>query len=145
MIFFSSCPLCYATRLEMQTFEKESQFKLRNPEEYARDIERLADSSTHVRGVKKYCKLNDLKYFHSKNNWINDVMHTLFQGCFIPKYVFFKSSNSSISFFIRLDSECYERCCLFSLEGRLHNTGVFQQSHARRFQSPSRRKEKQTV
>jgi hypothetical protein len=75
-----SCALCYATKEEMQNYVKENQFVLRTRAEYEKDCRDLADSNSHVRGIKAYCKLNDLNYFHTTENWINDVMHTVFQG-----------------------------------------------------------------
>ncbi len=58
-----SCILCYATREDMQTYEKEEEFKLRCPREYEIDIsmlENLPSGRTHFRGVKSICALNDL-------------------------------------------------------------------------------------
>ncbi len=64
----------------MQKFVRESQFALRNRNEYQKDLEKLAQSDSHVRGLKWYSKLNDLKYFHTTENYVNDIMHTVFQG-----------------------------------------------------------------
>lgn len=33
-----------------------------------------------VRGVFRPCVLNDLTFFHTMDNWINDVMHTVNEG-----------------------------------------------------------------
>ncbi len=64
----------------MQEYVNENQFVPRSKKEYEKDLINVANSESHVRGIKRYCKLNDLKYFHTKKNHINDIMHTLFQG-----------------------------------------------------------------
>jgi hypothetical protein len=75
------CAICYAKRNDMQTFNREKDFKLRNLQDYSKDLEELEDSDAlHVRGVKRYCKLNDLRYFHIVLNFVNDCMHTVSQG-----------------------------------------------------------------
>ncbi len=64
----------------MQKYVRESQFVLRNRNEYQKDLEKLSQSDSHVRGLKWYSKLNNLKYFHTTENYVNDIMHTVFQG-----------------------------------------------------------------
>lgn len=75
------CPLCYATRDEMQTLFKESCFQLRNPTDYSSDVSNLQTSQdVHVRGVKQPCILNNLDNWKVMDNWINDSMHTVYMS-----------------------------------------------------------------
>lgn len=73
------CAICYATREEMQTKFKESEFYMRNREDYESDTARL-DLETHVRGIKYLCPLNEVDNFHITENYSNDAMHTILQG-----------------------------------------------------------------
>ena len=74
------CLYCYATREEMQTLYRESDFVLRTKEEYKNDVAMLLDlppGKNHVRGVKSDCAFNQLPNFHVVENWVNDSMHTV--------------------------------------------------------------------
>ena len=57
-------------------------FTLRTRESHALDLAGLhnVQPGCHVRGVKYDCVFNQLLAFHSLDNWINDCMHTLFEG-----------------------------------------------------------------
>ena len=80
------CLLCYATREEMQTYERESDFSLRTKETYANDLTMLNSlpaGKNHYRGVKRQCALNALPSYHIIDNWTNDSMHTSLEG-FMP-------------------------------------------------------------
>lgn len=77
------CSLCYCTRDEAQNLFDEKSFCLRTPELYLIDIEELKflrPNQSNVRGVKRFCVFNRLKFFHIMENWINDCMHTCLQG-----------------------------------------------------------------
>ncbi len=75
------CLLCYATKPEMQTYFLEKDFKLRTVEEYNKDLLILETTQQeNYRGIKRKCKLNDLKNFHVIENWTNDCMHTVLEG-----------------------------------------------------------------
>jgi len=77
------CPMCYATRAEMQKFEEESECHLRTRGEYLNDVsklESLPPGKNNFRGVKRDSIFNRLGYFHVIDNWINDPMHTLLEG-----------------------------------------------------------------
>jgi hypothetical protein len=77
------CIICYATKEDMQKFDKESDFKLRTRTDYEYDLSMLNDlpsNQNHFRGVKGPCKLNDLDDFHIMENWCNDSMHTYIEG-----------------------------------------------------------------
>ncbi len=77
------CLMCYATREQMQTFEKESAFELRTVEQYDNDVSQLDDlppGKNHFRGVKAPSFFNDLIHFYVCTNWVNDPMHTVTEG-----------------------------------------------------------------
>ncbi len=77
------CIICYATREDMRTYNKESDFKLRTRVEYESDLSKLDDlppDKIHFRGVKSTCLFNELMHFHVCENWLNDPMHTLTEG-----------------------------------------------------------------
>ena len=75
------CALCYATREEMQLYFEEKYFELRTPEKYEQDLRSLELSeSENILGVVRRCVLNELIFFKIMSNWINDCMHTLFEG-----------------------------------------------------------------
>ena len=77
------CPLCYCSREESQTKFTEREFVCRNKALYDWDIANLLSRSAHqihIKGIKKFCLLNRLKFFHIMENWINDCMHTVLQG-----------------------------------------------------------------
>ncbi len=80
------CLLCYATRNDMQNYEKESDFTLRTKEEHTYDLsmlDSLPAARNHFRGVKRECPLNFLDSYHITDNWTNDSMHTGLEG-FVP-------------------------------------------------------------
>ena len=77
------CVLCYATRDEMQQKFRESMFILRTVDSYNHDLSQLPSrdqNQVHVRGIKAPCVLNQSKYFHIMENFINDCMHTVLEG-----------------------------------------------------------------
>ena len=77
------CLLCYATREDMRTFQKESDFQLRTRTEYEADVSQLSNlppGKNHCRGVKAASIFNDLIDFHICDNWVNDAMHTVIEG-----------------------------------------------------------------
>ncbi len=75
------CSLCNCTRDEAQNLFDEKSFRLRTPELYLIDMEELKfPNQPNVRGVKRFCVFNRLKFFHLMENWINDCMHTCLQG-----------------------------------------------------------------
>ena len=77
------CVLCYATKEEMQKFDKESDFKMRTRIDYEYDLsmlDKLPENQIHFRGIKAPCILNSLDNFHIMDNWCNDSMHTFIEG-----------------------------------------------------------------
>jgi len=77
------CTLCYATRDNVQTCFVEEKFEMRTKCAYDHDVPCVTDreqSARHVRGVKRYCELNNVVGYHVTNNYCIDVMHTLLEG-----------------------------------------------------------------
>ena len=69
----------------MQEYVNENKFAPRSKKEYEKDLINVANSESHVRGIKRYCKLNDLKYFHTKKI----ILMTSCTHCFKVKENFF--------------------------------------------------------
>lgn len=90
------CRFCLCTKTECQHITRESECILRNIQNYEESLETIADSEqvnyNDSNGVKFYCVLSDLKYFHIVQNASVDAMHDINEGC-IPKFLceFFKS------------------------------------------------------
>jgi len=78
------CTLCYASSDEIQHKFREEQFCKRTITEYNEDVSNvpkmLKQGKVHCRGVKRYCKLNDLEGFHVTDNWSLDIMHVVLEG-----------------------------------------------------------------
>lgn len=81
---FFYCRICELPKVKCKTHTKEDPKTLRTKKNYA---ERLAvvESSDKVnysttRGVKRYCALNKLKYFHMVENISVDILHDLNEG-----------------------------------------------------------------
>lgn len=88
------CRHCLTSRNECQTLCKEQQSKIRTRNHYDEQI-KIIDVSEKVKydetkGVKYYCKLNDLQHFHITTNPTVDIMHDLLEGCvpFLMKKLF---------------------------------------------------------
>ena len=76
--------MCFAKKDQIQSNFLESDFVLRTPVEYDRDIAELpslhAQGNIHSRGVKRFCLLNDIPGFHVTTNYSLDVMHIVMEG-----------------------------------------------------------------
>lgn len=73
----------YATRDSVQTCFVEEEFEIRTKCAYDDDVFRVTGGekfACHVRGVKRYCELNNVVGYHVTNNYCIDVMHTLLEG-----------------------------------------------------------------
>lgn len=82
------CRICICTKSECQCATQEDQCVLRTIKNYEESIDVIDDSESvnynDSNGVKFYCVLSDLKYFHIVQNATVDAMHDLNEGC-IPK------------------------------------------------------------
>lgn len=89
------CRFCLCSREELHIITHESNCNLRTIGNYEESLELIAES-VHVdynssNGVKFYCVLSDLQYFHIVENATADIMHDINEGC-ITKFLwrFFK-------------------------------------------------------
>lgn len=89
------CRHCISSKSECQRFLSESDCTLRTVESYQNSL-RIIDESESVNlnetdGVKYYCVLSDLNYYHIVLNPTADIMHDICEGC-IPQLLshFFK-------------------------------------------------------
>lgn len=109
------CRQCECSNHECQSMCRENFGKLRSRESYDEQIN-IINNSVKVdyektKGVKYYCKLSDLKYFHVVDNPTADIMHdvcegtipfalkVLFKFCFKSKLFTLSELNSMIQFF----------------------------------------------
>lgn len=78
------CRICECSKYECRELYKENINKLRTRENYSMRLTEV-ENSTDVEyvktcGVKRYCVLNDLKYFNIVENHSVDIMHDLNEG-----------------------------------------------------------------
>lgn len=82
------CRHCLTSNKECSYFTSESQCSLRTLESYAISLDKVDNSESvnldDTDGVKFYCVLSNLKYFHILTNPTVDIMHDLAEGC-IPE------------------------------------------------------------
>ena len=67
----------------MQEVFDEELCEYRTPEKHSEDLmqlQNLPPSKNNYRGIKFDTPFNDLRHFQSTNNWVNDIMHSAFQG-----------------------------------------------------------------
>lgn len=109
------CRHCESSKNECQSMSRENINTIRTKESYDNQISIVNESVKvkydETKGVKYYCKLSDLKYFHIVDNPTADIMHDICEGTipFALKVLFnfcFKSElftpeelNSMIQFF----------------------------------------------
>lgn len=89
------CRHCLSSKSECQTLTSESECTLRTVENYEKSLQ-IVDESESVNlnetdGVKHYCVLSSLHYYHIVKNPTADIMHDICEGC-IPELLthFFK-------------------------------------------------------
>lgn len=83
-----NCRFCENSSDEYQNFFNEKQCRLRTKESYSSNL-KVIQTLTKIDykqtfGVKRYCQLNDLKFYHMLENKSVDIMHDLNEGV-IPK------------------------------------------------------------
>lgn len=79
------CRYCMRSKDDCQTLCSDDGHYKRTKNDYAKQI-KIVELSEKVdfnetKGVKMYCKLNDLDYFHILDNPTVDPMHDLLEGC----------------------------------------------------------------
>lgn len=89
-----SCRICEIEMDERQVACKENKSLYRSKDKYAEAVAIIENSENvdyiATKGVKRYCVLNDLSYYHILDNIFLDPMHDLFEGILrdLLKYVF---------------------------------------------------------
>lgn len=78
------CRICEADKAQCKIMTAEDETKLRNVSRYNDIIAQINDSDKvdykKSFGIKRYCELNDLKFFHTCVNFAVDIMHDLNEG-----------------------------------------------------------------
>ncbi|XP_055309646.1 uncharacterized protein LOC129573284, partial [Sitodiplosis mosellana] len=77
------CRFCECHREECKIMSKEDTSKLRKSGSYNETCARLLKEeldATESKGVRLYCKLNDLQSFHMLENYTVDILHDLLEG-----------------------------------------------------------------
>lgn len=78
------CRFCVCHKNECKVLTKEVPEKLRDIDSYNEICTRIIEEEnldlTETKGVREYCKLNDLKNFHIFSNYSVDPMHDLLEG-----------------------------------------------------------------
>lgn len=81
----SFCRICECSKIECQHLTEENPEKIRTVESYQRQIDIVSESTkvdySETKGVKYYCLLSDLNYFHVVSNPTADIMHDINEGC----------------------------------------------------------------
>jgi hypothetical protein len=71
------CRHCMLPRTEFQTSFTEKSESLRTIEQYEEAVQTISVTDT---GIKLRCALNTLDHFHAAENYIQDIMHDVFEG-----------------------------------------------------------------
>lgn len=77
----NSCRLCECTKDELQRTFVEDSTKMRQKSDYDELIHKLGDERcTNIKGIKTFCVLNRLQFYHMLENRSVDLMHDLNEG-----------------------------------------------------------------
>lgn len=88
----NSCRLCECTREEIQKTFIEIPSKMRQKSDYNELIHQLENQDgSNVRGIKMFCVLNNLKFYHMMENRSVDLMHDMNEGKFSYQLISFVS------------------------------------------------------
>lgn len=96
------CRVCSMPHHECMVSTSEQKKYLRNITDYNKTIEKIGSGGTvdltETKGIKQYCVLNELKYFHILDNMSVDIMHDIFEGiaAFLLKDIFEYCSANGI-------------------------------------------------
>lgn len=76
------CRICTALKRDCQRMTMEDPTLIRTIDGYNKNLQLLEsnDKIKDTQGIKTYCCLNDLKYFHIMKNITVDLMHDIFEG-----------------------------------------------------------------
>lgn len=98
----SYCRVCECVQMDCKKLCVEDKTKIRNKEKYQQQLNAISCTSKvdymETLGVKRYCVLNDLKYFNVFDNISVDIMHDLNEGAipFLMKHLFKLCISSKI-------------------------------------------------
>lgn len=80
----SWCRFCECDSIECKNLHGEIPSKKRTKERYAEQLVTIANSEkvsfSDTIGVKRYCELNNLRYYHMFDTMTPDIMHDLNEG-----------------------------------------------------------------
>lgn len=78
------CRICEAAKCVCHTLCREDESLLRTIQKYETNVQKVKNSKkvqySETKGIKQYCILNDLKYFHMLNSPSQDPFHDLNEG-----------------------------------------------------------------
>lgn len=78
------CRFCLCSKEEIQTSCRESPHKARNKKNYEEQLSKINDATKvdykSTKGIARYCRLNDLEYYHMFDSMVPDIMHDLNEG-----------------------------------------------------------------
>lgn len=78
------CRTCLCSKEETQIMTRDNPEKYRTKQDYDAAIDDIRNSQTvdlkKTKGIREYCVLNNLKYFHILQNMNADIMHDLCEG-----------------------------------------------------------------
>lgn len=81
-----SCRICECKKEDLQGLFVEDVDKLRKKENYLgliRELEEDESNANNIKGIKTYCSLNDLEFYHMFENRSVDLMHDVNEGVYI--------------------------------------------------------------
>lgn len=128
------CRICLLLNEECKKVTVDNSSKYRSKEHYS-DLLKLMDKTQTMNykdtyGVKKYCVLNELKYFHIFANFSVDIMHDLYEGviyhslynvfsfCFAKKLFQKRYLENSIKYFSYPKNYRCDRPSILRLDGK---------------------------
>lgn len=76
------CRICTCTKRCSETQTTETSETMRNIDTYQDHLQRVREGSDtkQSKGIVQYCLFNDLKYFHTFDNYCIDIMHDVCEG-----------------------------------------------------------------
>ena len=100
------CDMCNANTDSIQSKFRESMFERKTKEMYSQKIREISKdpSKCITYGIHGPCALNELKFFHTSNNYSLDIMHDIYEGvvpyelCLILKIFIYEKKFFTLNF-----------------------------------------------